>query len=140
MRSLLKQFAIIAALVLLSVATFAAGRGEPWVSIGIGFFLLAIIWSIFTLRDAIGLALRRSGQQTDKGKVLTHVVAVLAFLMALAVGFGTDDPRMHGVRWFVLMALPGGVYVIAYSFDRITSLYRSGRRSPPADRPTKTPR
>jgi hypothetical protein len=101
------------ALILLTV------RSSPWFDLGVGLLLLGGLLVLFTVQDAIVLALQRSGRPADSYRVLVHLGSALMAMIAISA-FTDDDPRIHDIRWVLLIALPLLPYLYAFLWKAIT--------------------
>jgi hypothetical protein len=104
---------ITLAVMLLAVKT------SPWLDIGIGLLILGSVLTLFTIRDAIVLALQRSGRSADRDRVLVHLGAVIMAMIA-APAFFSDAPRVHSVRWYLMVGLPLSLYLFSFLWGVMT--------------------
>jgi hypothetical protein len=115
---MLKQLLCSIGLIGLALILLAT-RSSPWFDLGIGLLLLGGLLALFTVQDAIVLALQRSGRPADSYRVLVHLGSAIMAMIA-ATAFADDDPRVHDIRWFLLIGLPLLPYLHALLWKAIT--------------------
>lgn len=104
---------VVIALILL------ATRTSPWFDVGVGLLILGCVLTLFTIRDAIVSVLQRLGMPPDRDRALVHLAAAI-MAMCAATTFFDNNQRIHGIRWFLMVALPLAPYLLASLWGAVT--------------------